>query len=211
MTVKQAQYEELLAQYCDHQGAIALLKQYRSYLEMIPSMRRPNDSLITIPLPVVRVRHHQESRDPGGGTIKTANTQLLPCDVVMLMCDPEWKIKTGVEIFVYIHRPQEDFSDLLSRWRHTQMLLHQDYEWVMPHRYRHILNEAAEETFPLFVVFQNTAERIRRGLRGAGLPFVVQQVEAVDEGTDEFDLSHPDAEGHVSQSREAVDDWLRDL
>ncbi|MBD1913014.1 MULTISPECIES: hypothetical protein [unclassified Leptolyngbya] len=180
MTVKQSQYEELLAEYCDHQGAIALLKQYRSYLEMVPSMRRPSDSVITIPLPVVRVRHTNLAGDGGVATVKTSETVLLPCDVGILMCDPEWKIKTGSEIFVFIHRPQEDFSDLLSRWRHTQMLLNRDYEWVMPHRYKHILNEAAEDTYPLFVIFPDTPERIRRGLRGAGLPFVIQQVDVAD-------------------------------
>lgn len=177
MAVKQSQYEELLAEYCDHQGAIALLKQYRSYLEMVPSMRRPSDSVITIPLPVIRVRHTNLAGDGGMAAVKTSETVLLPCDVGILMCDPEWKIKTGSEIFVFIHRPQEDFSDLLSRWRHTQMLLNRDYEWVMPHRYKHILNEAAEDTYPLFVIFPDTPERIRRGLRGAGLPFVIQQVD----------------------------------
>lgn len=180
MAVKQSQYEELLAEYCDHQGAIALLKQYRSYLEMVPSMRRPSDSVITIPLPVVRVRHTNLAGDGGVTAVKTSETVLLPCDVGILMCDPEWKIKTGSEIFVFIHRPQEDFSDLLSRWRHTQMLLNRDYEWVMPHRYKHILNEAAEDTYPLFVIFPDTPERIRRGLRGAGLPFVIQQVDVQD-------------------------------
>jgi hypothetical protein len=180
MAVKQSQYEELLAEYCDHQGAIALLKQYRSYLEMVPSMRRPSDSVITIPLPVIRVRHTNLAGDGGATAVKTSETVLLPCDVGILMCDPEWKIKTGSEIFVFIHRPQEDFSDLLSRWRHTQMLLNRDYEWVMPHRYKHILNEAAEDTYPLFVIFPDTPERIRRGLRGAGLPFVIQQVDVQD-------------------------------
>ena len=181
MSVKQSQYEALLAEYCDHQGAIALLRQYRSYLEMLPSMRRPTDSLITIPLPLIRVRSVSPASEPGGVPTRTTDTVLLPCDVGIIMCDPEWKIKTGGEIFVFIHRPQEDFSDLLSRWRHTQMLLHRDYEWVMPHRYRHILNEAADDTYPLFVTFQNTPDRIRRGLRGAGLPYLVQHVDIAED------------------------------
>ncbi|MEO1209499.1 MAG: hypothetical protein AAFX78_08145 [Cyanobacteria bacterium J06638_20] len=181
MSVKQSQYEALLAEYCDHQGAIALLRQYRSYLEMIPSMRRPTESLITIPLPLIRVRSVSPASEPGGVPARTTDTAMLPCDVGIIMCDPEWKIKTGGEIFVFIHRPQEDFSDLLSRWRHTQMLLHRDYEWVMPHRYKHILNEAADDTYPLFVTFQNTPDRIRRGLRGAGLPYLVQHVDVAEE------------------------------
>jgi hypothetical protein len=181
MSIKQSQYEALLAEYSDHQGAIALLRQYRSYLEMIPSMRRPTESLITIPLPLIRVRSVSPTSDSGSVPTRTTDTAMLPCDVGIIMCDPEWKIKTGGEIFVFIHRPQEDFSDLLSRWRHTQMLLYRDYEWVMPHRYKHILNEAADDTYPLFVTFQNTPDRIRRGLRGAGLPYLVQHVDAVEE------------------------------
>jgi hypothetical protein len=60
-------------------------------------------------------------------------------------------------------------------------LLNKGYEWVMPDRYQHILSEGAEETHPLFVVFPETPERIRRGLRGAGLPFVTQVVYPEDE------------------------------
>ncbi|MBO1068768.1 MAG: hypothetical protein HEQ13_05030 [Dolichospermum sp. DEX189] len=47
----------------------------------------------------------------------------LPCDIAIIMCDPEWKIKTSVEILVFIHRPHEDFSDLLGRWRQSQVYL----------------------------------------------------------------------------------------
>jgi hypothetical protein len=206
-TVKQSRYEELLAEYCDHRGAIALLKQYRFYLEMIPSMRRPDESVITIPLPVVRVRHSKGGGEAGLASVKTTEAQMLFCDVAILMCDPEWKIKTGVEIFVFIHRPDEDFSDLLSRWRRTQMLLHQDYEWVMPHRYKHILNEAAEETYPLFVVFPDTPERIRRGLRGAGLPFVVQHVEGCDDSDAEEQAHHADS-ADPSEAGDFEDDQL---
>jgi hypothetical protein len=174
MSIKPYQYEELLAEYSDHLGAIALLREFRPYMEMIPSMRRPNESVITIPLPVVHLHGESDS------TTKDAIVR-LPCDVAVLMCDPEWKIKTGVEIFVFIHRPNEEFSDLLGRWRQTQILVHKNYEWLMPRRYRHILSEGAEETCPLFVVFPESHERIRRGLRGAALPYVVQTVNGLEE------------------------------
>jgi hypothetical protein len=51
MPVKQSDYEASLAEYSNHEAAIALLKKHRPYLEMIPSMRRPDESVITIPLP----------------------------------------------------------------------------------------------------------------------------------------------------------------
>ncbi|GAB4139389.1 MAG: hypothetical protein Fur0046_14510 [Cyanobacteria bacterium J069] len=191
----QLHYEELLAEYSDHRGAIALLKQYRPYLETVPSMRRPDDSLITIPLPVVRVRQAGVSAESGGATVSAGEVLRLPCDVAILMCDPEWQVKTGPEIFVFIYRPNEDFSDLLTRWRQTQVLLDKGYEWLMPPRYKHILSEAAEETHPLFVVFRDTPERIRRGLRGAGLPFVVQAIaDWQDEDADAFALEMPSSE-----------------
>lgn len=173
MSIKQSHYEELLAEYTNTAAAIALLKQYRPYLEMIPSMRRPTASVITIPLPNIRIRHSNATPGSSVNTVRVETTG-LPCDVAMLMCDPEWKVKTGVEIFVFIHRPEEDFSDLLSRWRRTQVLLSQNYEWLMPLRHAHILNEGADKTYPLFVVFDATPERIKRGLKGACLPFVTQ-------------------------------------
>jgi hypothetical protein len=179
MTVKQAYYEELLAEYSDHVGAIALLKEFRPYLEMIPSMRRPEQSVITVPLPIVRMRAAKSATGIG----EASEVLRLPCDVAILMCDPEWKIKTGGDILVFVHRPQEDFSDLLGRWRQTQICLNKGYEWVMPDQYQHILSEGAEETHPLFVVFPETPERIKRGLKGAGLPFVTQVIEP-----EEFDL-----------------------
>ncbi|AKG22132.1 hypothetical protein [Calothrix sp. 336/3] len=163
MPLKKSDYETCLAQYCHHEGAIALLKQYRPYLEMIPSLRRPDESLITIPLPLVRLRHQ-------GNISATA----LPCDVAIVMCDPEWKIKTEVEILVFIHHPHEDFSDLLGRWRQAQLCLDQDYEWLMPPRHQHILSEGANKIYPLFVLFTESSERIQRGMVGAELPFVVQ-------------------------------------
>jgi hypothetical protein len=177
MPVKQSKYEALLAEYSNRDFAIALLKEHRPYLEMIPSMRRPDESVITIPLPVVRIRSPKSYEGHNSNTAAVSGAVCLPCDIAILMCDPEWKIKMGVEIFVFIHRPQEDFSDLLSRWRQTQVLLDKDYEWLMPLRYQHILSEGVDRIYPLFVVFPETPERIQRGLLGASLPFVIQTVE----------------------------------
>jgi hypothetical protein len=201
MTVKASHYEELLADYSNQQGAIALFKKYRPYLEMIPSMRRPKDSVISLPLPVVRTRsavapsHGSEYEITPGSVIR------LPCDVAILMCDPEWKIKTGVEIFIFIHRPQEDFSDLLGRWRQTQIWLDKEYEWLMPHRYQHILSEGAEQTYPLFVLFPDTPERICRGLKGAYLPFVVESVHSPEDELD-TDVANSDRPSSPSVSSE---------
>lgn len=181
MPIKPSHYEALLADYSNQMGALALLKQHRPYLELIPSLRRPDESIITIPLPIVRL--HQTAPSPkNSGVVNSAREATsLPCDVAILMCDPEWKIKTGVEILVFIHRPQEDFSDLLSRWRQTQVWLDKGYEWVMPPRYKHILSEGADIIHPLFVVFPETAERIKRGLKGAYLPFVLQTINSAVE------------------------------
>ena len=55
MTSKKSDYEQLLAEYSNPLSAIALLKQHRPYLEAIPSLRRPEESLITIPFPIVRL------------------------------------------------------------------------------------------------------------------------------------------------------------
>ncbi|MFN6541348.1 MAG: hypothetical protein RM021_034075 [Nostoc sp. EkiNYC01] len=186
MTVQKSQYEASLAEYSNHQAAIALLKQHRPYLEMLPSLRRPDESVIAIPLPIVRLR-------------KTAITEpqaiCLPCDVALLMCDPEWKIKTGVEILIFIHRPHEDFSDLLGRWRQSQVLLDNDYEWLMPFRHSHILSEGANSIYPLFVVFSETSERIQRGLVGAELPFIIETSNLLIEEnyTDTFSPESPPA------------------
>jgi hypothetical protein len=197
MAIQQIHYEEVLADCSDQAGAIALLKQYRPYLEMIPSMRRPNESLITIPLPLIRIRgsvspaaFSVSSTDATGTNAKITSGEVvrLPCDIAVLMCDPEWKIKTGVEIFVFIHQPEEDFSHFLGRWRQTQILLDKGYEWLMPKRYQHILSEGADETRPLFVIFPDTPERIRRGLRGAYLPFVTRSVHFQDEEADLQDM-----------------------
>ncbi|MBE9166719.1 hypothetical protein IQ238_03950 [Pleurocapsales cyanobacterium LEGE 06147] len=178
MSVKQADYETLLAEFTSRRGAIALLKQYRPYLETLPSTRRPEQSLIAIPLPVVRLRQFP---DRGGQSFNLSSSSIatpLSCDLAILMCDPEWKIKMGVEILIFIHRPQEDFSHLLSRWRQTQVYLDRDYEWLMPLNEQHVFSEAAEKICPLFVVFEETPERIKQGLTGAGLPFILKSAKA---------------------------------
>lgn len=177
MTVKQVQYEEVLAECSDYRGTLALLKQFRPYLELIPSMRRPAESVLPIPLPLIRLRTGF-SLEAGQSS---ADMLRLPADLAVLMCDPEWKIKTGIEILVFIHQPGEDFSNLLGRWRQTQIWLNQGYEWVMPKRHDHLLSEGSEQQHPLFVLFPESSERVRRGLRGVGLPFVVQTVYALDD------------------------------
>ncbi len=179
MPVKQAQYEELLAECSDRRGAIELLKQHRPYLEMIPSMRRPDESVITLPLPLIRTR--TRAATVGGSTASSSQTAQLPCDLAILMCDPEWRIKAGGEVIVFIHRPTEDFSDMLSRWRKTQILLDPGCEWVMSEQEVHLLSEGSNESYPLFVLFPETPDRIRRGLRGAGLPYVMQTVYALED------------------------------
>lgn len=189
MSVKQVQYEICLAEYANTTGAIALLKQYRLYLEMLPSLRRANESVITLPLPVVRLRRSSVAIAERSELIPVA-TQ-LPCDLAILMCDPEWKIKTGVEIMVFVHRPHEDFSDFLKRWRQTQVLLDKDYEWILPSSYQHILNEGVNKLYPLFVVFNETSERIKRGLQGASLPLVTETLPVgIKEDAAESLLSH---------------------
>ncbi len=172
MPVQKSHYEACLAEYSNSLSAIALLKQHRPYLEMIPSLRRPDESVITIPLPIARLR---------GNVTTAAEATRLPSDLAILMCDPEWKIKTSPEILIFIHRPHEDFSDFLGRWRQTQVLLDKDYAWLMPPRYTHILSEGTNTIHPLFVVFGETPERIKRGLTGANLPFIIQTPESLVE------------------------------
>ena len=165
MSGQKSFYETSLAEYSNNMSAIALLKQHRPYLEMIPSLRRPAESVITITLPIVRIRDLET---------KTSETKALLCDIALIMCDPEWKIKTGVEMFLFIHRPQEDFSELLGRWRKTQLWLDGEYEWIMHPRHSHILSDGANKIYPLFVISHETPERIQRGLIGAELPFVIE-------------------------------------
>jgi hypothetical protein len=175
MSSKVPEYELLLAEYCSRERIITLLREYRPYLEMLPSLRRPQESVITIPLPIIKIRcprnqtteENQASRSPG--------VIQLPCDLAVLMCDPEWKIKLGVEILVFIHRPEEEFSELLGRWRKTQVFLEREYEWLMPLREEHIFSDKAERILPLFIIFQHSPERIKKGLINAGLPCLIQQ------------------------------------
>ena len=175
MSVKQSDYEKLLAECSCNQGAIALLKQYRPYLETLPSTRRPEESLVTIPLPVVTIRQQIVTKKNSSIREFLEKALLLPCDLGIIMCDPEWKIKIGTEIIVFIHRPHEDFSQLLTRWRQTQVYLEQDYKWMMPLGAEHMFSEAADKIYPLFVVFDSTDERIKKGLGGAGLPYVTRE------------------------------------
>lgn len=168
MTGQHHQYEALLAAYCDRQGAIALLQQHRPYLSLVPSVRRPDESLIAIPLPVVRLLGR-------GDRQSTTETFILPCDVAILTCDPEWQIKLDAEIMVFIHRPGETFSELLLRWRHTQVYLDQEYEWLMPEAESHMVSNLPAQIHPLFVVFSTTPPHILKGLMGARLPFVRQE------------------------------------
>jgi hypothetical protein len=163
MSVHAAEYETLLAEYSNAEAAIALLKQYRPYWEMIPSLRRPEESTIAIPLPIVRLQDGVSYSGQSNISISSGQAVALPCDLAVIMCDPEWKVKVGVEIFVFIHRPNEDFSDLLRRWRLTQIWLDQTYEWVMPDHYRYVYSQEAEKIYPLFVLLPETPERIQRG------------------------------------------------
>ncbi|MFE4106709.1 hypothetical protein [Almyronema epifaneia] len=174
MSVNKVYYESLLAECSHYAGAIELLKQYRPYLETLPSIRRPAESIIAIPLPTARIRQPQPLPAQQAQTAYTSVDAVLqlPCDVVFLMCDPEWKIKTGMEICLFIHRPHEDFSDLLGRWRQTQILLDKGYEWLFPLKYKHLLSEGADTPHPLFVVFPETPSRISKGLKGAALPVI---------------------------------------
>jgi hypothetical protein len=175
MPVLKSHYEELLATYSQSLAVIDLFKGHRPYLEMIPSMRRAQESVITVPLPIVRLRHTSPSPH-GHGTVRTTEPVMLASDVGVILCDPEWQIKTGREIFIFIHRPDEDFSELLGRWRQTQILLGKDYEWMLPSRYQHFLSDGAEKIHPLFVLFDATPERVVKGLKGAGLPYVLSLV-----------------------------------
>jgi len=193
MTIKKSHYEALLAEYSNLKSAIALLRQYRPYVEFLPSLRRPEESLISIPLPIVDLQPREIISE--GIHQPPVGLTRLPCDVGLLMCDPEWKIKTGVEIFVFIHRPDEDFSDLLGRWRQTQVWLDGDYQWVMPLNYSHIISESSEKILPIFILFPETPERIKRGLQGASLPFLIQNPSLLlEEDAKALELENIDAQ-----------------
>lgn len=189
MAVHQTHYEDLLATYSNHKNAVALLRQYRPYLEKVPSIRRSQESVITIPLPVVQVR--QQDSEASRRSESPYELIALPCDLALLMCDPDWKIKTGVEIFVFIYRPGEDFSVLLNRWRQTQVLLSRGYSWAMPLRYQDVFNEGAEKMYPLFILFSETPWRVQQGMRGAGLPYVVRPIEEPQSSSDVTEVPDP--------------------
>jgi hypothetical protein len=150
-------------------------------------MRRPEESLVTIPLPIIRLKKDDHNNPHVSKKIST--TQMLPCDLAILMCDPEWQIKLDVEIMIFIHRPDEDFSELLLRWRHTQVCLDQDYEWLMPSAESHMFSDTAEHIHPLFVIFPETPERILKGLKGAHLPYVIASNVSKEEERQEIALS----------------------
>ncbi|WP_069790264.1 hypothetical protein A5482_010125 [Cyanobacterium sp. IPPAS B-1200] len=198
MSINQSDYETALADYTDKERIVALLSQYREYLAMVPSMRRPSDSLITIPLPLAKVRHvnnissmGSRSYAPSGMNQMSMDEMVsIPCDIAVLMCDPEWKIKMGVEILVFIHRPQEDFSDLLLRWRNAQTALANEYEWIMPEMEDHMFSDRAEKIHPIFVVFPHTNARILKGLKASGLPYICYNtVEAIADNPELKSLS----------------------
>jgi hypothetical protein len=176
MSLPQDPYEELLASFSHHHRAVELLRNYRPYFERIPSIRRSSESVVTIPLPVIKVRQRVLNSIHSGHE-NPYELITIPCDLALLMCDPEWQIKTEVEFFVFIHRPGEELSDLLRRWRETQVLLSRGYSWEMPLRYQHIFSEGADKPLPLFVLTNGTSERIKRGLTGAGLPAVMIPIE----------------------------------
>ncbi|MEM9136671.1 MAG: hypothetical protein AAGB01_04915 [Cyanobacteria bacterium P01_F01_bin.42] len=178
MNIVNSQYQELLATYSDPIDAQVLLREYRPYFEKIPSIRRAADSIIPIPLPTVQIRQASTQ----SGMLETPfERKALPCDIVILMCDPDWKIKNREEIFLFIHRPGEAFSDLLSRWRQTQVLLTREYIWDMPMGYEHMLSEGSDKKYPLFVLFDESHPRLVKGLQGARLPYTIQTVVADSE------------------------------
>lgn len=158
----QLQYDSLLSHYSNPIEAIALLREYRPYFELIPSLRRPIDSLISIPLPVV------EFTSPD----LTRRHIQMQCDLALIMCDPDWKVKTGQEIFVFIHRPNEDYSALLQRWRQVEVALGEEYYWLLPWKHRSIISDRGEYHYPLFVTLDYSPSRITKGLEGASLPYV---------------------------------------
>jgi len=202
-TEQRIAYEELLAECCHYDGILSVLMQHRPYFEALPSVRRPEVSVVAVPLPNVRSRETEET----GGIIETRyRIRALPCDIALMMCDPEWKIKTGIEIVLFIQRPGEDLSDLLSRWRRTQVELGQGVEWIMPRRHKHLLAEGTETPHPLFVVFvpaeselSPQSARIVRGLTGASLPVAtwalpIEKTNDAEHDTDCSDALKPEGD-----------------
>ncbi|MDJ0690535.1 MAG: hypothetical protein QNJ41_18750 [Xenococcaceae cyanobacterium MO_188.B32] len=45
----------------------------------------------------------------------------------------------------------------------------------MPLGEQHMLSEAADNIYPLFIIFDSTPERIKQGLAGAELPHIVHK------------------------------------
>ncbi|PZO37758.1 MAG: hypothetical protein DCF19_17990 [Pseudanabaena frigida] len=162
MSTHQLQYDTLLSHYSNPLKAIGLLREYRPYFELIPSLRRPSDSLIAIPLPVVKYT---------SSNLSQSHVQ-MQCDLALIMCDPDWKVKTGREIFVFIHRPNEDYSALLQRWRQVEVALGEEYYWLLPWKHRSIISDRGEYHYPLFVTLDYSPTRIIKGLEGASLPHV---------------------------------------
>jgi hypothetical protein len=192
MPAPQTHYEELLASFSHHRRAAELLRHHRPYFEKIPSIRRSEESIVTIPLPIIKVK--QRLFTPTHANQDTPYELItIPCDLALLMCDPEWQIKTGVEIFIFIHRFGEELSDLLRRWRETQVLLSRGYSWEMPLRYQHIFSEGADKAYPLFVLSPETSERIKRGLKGATLPHVILSVQEENDFAETLDPSGDEA------------------
>jgi len=161
MSNHQLQYDTLLSHYSNPLEAMSLLREYRPYFELIPSLRRPIDSLISIPFPVVQLT---------SSNLTQRHVQ-LQCDLALIMCDPDWKVKTGREIFVFIHRPNEDYAALLQRWRQVEVMLGEEYYWLMPWKHRSIISDRGEYHYPLFVTLDYSPARITKGLEGASLPY----------------------------------------
>ena len=174
MSNHQLQYDTLLSHYSTPLEAIALLREYRPYFELIPSLRRPSDSLIAIPLPVVQFT---------SANLTQTHVQ-LQCDLALIMCDPDWKVKTGQEIFVFIHRPNENYSALLQRWRQVEVALGEEYYWLLPWKHRSIISDRGESHYPLFVTLDYSPARITKGLAGASLPHVRVETPAIESSTD---------------------------
>lgn len=207
MSVLKDHYEALLASFSHHHRAVELLRHHRPYFEKIPSIRRSGESIITIPLPIVKVRQRQQAQGANPHYDSPYELITLPCDLAFLMCDPEWKIKTDVEIFVFIHRPAEDLSDLLRRWRETQVLLSRGYSWEMPLQHQHIFSEGADKPYPLFVLSTEAIERIEEGLKGAGLPHATVPIPSTSTDLSEAErlessISAPQADLNVEADSE---------
>jgi hypothetical protein len=181
MSTYQYQYDALLSYYSTQENVVKLLRQYRPYFEMIPSLRRPHDSVICVPLPVVKLAAAAEGQ----------NHIQLECDIGVVMCDPDWKVKVGREIFILLHRPGEDFASLLRRWRQVEVTLSHEYTWLLPIKYRHLLGDRADYLFPLFVTLSYTPSRIRKGLEGASLPYVQAELPQEDLDSPSDDDTEP--------------------